>query len=352
VFALSQTAGGAAGISIADSILWGPGMLAFDRRAYGGNASVSVTTSDFPYSWQHFNERGARGAFDLDSTNANADPGFVGGGDFHLRPDSLLVDLGTRGPGGYAPDEPATDLAGNRRIVDGDNDAAARRDMGAFEVNARPNRVIKTGTGARNVLRGTRRDDALYGRAGKDLLLGGAGNDWLYGGRGRDRMFGEGGDDELFGADGSADLLACGTGRDIAFVDGSDTVRACETVIMLPFRFAPVPMRTPSAPPPGLPPLSPLEAPAITPPFSPSLSIKKEADKKDYTITGSGWDRCQNDVVLTNVTRDKAIGTPDPDTSGNFSITSDDVKKDDVVRGEELLCDGLGDKITAEATAP
>jgi Ca2+-binding RTX toxin-like protein len=353
-FVLAQAPGASTVASIADSILWGPGMIAFNRNATnGGSSRLEVNDSDFPRTFVNNSVPGSSGSLALGSTNASSDPRFVGDSDFHLRPDSPLVDRGNPNRA-LAPDEPPTDVAGSNRFFDGDRDGVARRDLGAYEIAVVPSRVIKVGNARKNRIRGTRRDDALYGRAGDDIVRGGDGNDWLYGGRGRDQLLGGGGDDELFGSDGARDLLDCGAGRDVAFADARDTVRNCETVEPLPFRFPPVPARGDSLPLPELPALTPLPQPVISPPLSPSLSIKKDESRKParYTITGNGWDKCQNDVVLTNITTGQAIGTPDPDTSGNFTFTTDDLKKGDVVRGEELLCDGAGDTITAEAETP
>jgi Ca2+-binding RTX toxin-like protein len=351
----ADAAGATVVASIEDSILTGTDMVSLYRRSTnGGSARVSIDYSDFPRMFENVVAPGSSGYLALGATNANADPHFVGGGDYHLRSDSPLVDRGSPRAVPYAAGEPTVDLDGARRIFDGDNDLVARRDMGAYEVVMRDNRVTKTGTRRNNVIRGTRRDDALYGRAGKDVLTGGAGNDWLYGGPGADKLYGEAGDDELFGSDGTADLLACGPGRDVAFVDAFDRTRACESVVLLPVRFGTLPAQQPRSALPPLPTPAPVPAPVITPPLSPSLSITKDETKKPpvYRITGSGWDKCENDVVLTNVTTGKAIGTPDPDTSGNFAFTTENLKTGDVVRGEELVCDGAGDTVTAEATAP
>lgn len=126
--------------------------------------------------------------------------------------------------------------------------------------------TIKRGTTANNTLRGTagsermlglRGRDRLYGRGGNDCLFGGDGNDLLdggtgndtldggrgndtliggsgkdslIGGAGRDVFFGGKGDDRIAARDGLAEVVRCGTGRDVAIVDRRDLVIGCETV--------------------------------------------------------------------------------------------------------------------------
>jgi hypothetical protein len=70
-----------------------------------------------------------------ESNHLTADPMFVNpASDFHLQMSSPLIDAGTPGPLGGS--ESPTDLDGNPRLVDGNGDNMARRDLGAFERGA------------------------------------------------------------------------------------------------------------------------------------------------------------------------------------------------------------------------
>jgi hypothetical protein len=123
------------------------------------------------------------------------------------------------------------------------------------------------GTGRGDRLIGLGRHDLLLGFAGVDCLLGGDGPDYLHGGKGADRLQGQDGADKFQGdpgadyvsggagrdelsaglgpdrmlggadrdliraAEGTHDVVRCGGGRDVAFVDQRDLVRGCERVI-------------------------------------------------------------------------------------------------------------------------
>ncbi len=72
-------------------------------------------------------------------------------------------------------------------------------------------------------LYGRKGPDTLFGQRGRDLLAGGRGPDILDGGRGVDSLYGGYGDDVVLAQDGNLDVIVCGPGRDIAWVDqGAD----------------------------------------------------------------------------------------------------------------------------------
>ena len=63
------------------------------------------------------------------SGNISADPLFVSNANFQLQSSSPAIDAGSNS----APDLPKKDLAGHKRIVDGNGDGSAIIDMGAYE---------------------------------------------------------------------------------------------------------------------------------------------------------------------------------------------------------------------------
>jgi hypothetical protein len=98
-----------------------------------------------------------------------------------------------------------------------------------FSGNAKANHL--TGTAGDDVIYGLGGNDVLLGAKGNDVLFGGIGSDVLYGGTGRDRLYGGPGNDTLRAHDGKRDVVDCGSGRDIAYVDRLDRVSACERIV-------------------------------------------------------------------------------------------------------------------------
>jgi hypothetical protein len=101
-------------------------------------AAVAVGASDFE-AGRHAELPGAGAAsFAQAQPNIDADPLFTNEllSEFTLRPGSPAIDSAYSPP--LAPGESATDLNGSPRVLDGNGDGLAARDMGAFEAPAAP----------------------------------------------------------------------------------------------------------------------------------------------------------------------------------------------------------------------
>jgi len=143
-------------------------------------------------------------------------------------------------PSGSSPSSPASSEPPPTSVppVPGDN---------LLVGTSRPDRLV--GTPGDDVIRGLGAGDAIFGGdgedrlfggagpdsirggAGPDLLSGGAGNDRLWGDGGRDRILGGAGSDAIFARDGESDIVACGPGTDVAYVDATDKTTGCERVV-------------------------------------------------------------------------------------------------------------------------
>ena len=119
-------------VKLTNSILRGGGKALYAQSAGAGDAQVAASYSDYDPSFN--TSDGGHAQISEANVSNVGDAGFVasGSGDFSLLPTSKLVDAG----------DPATaqgvDLAGKTLVADGNGDGIARRDLGAFEVQAAP----------------------------------------------------------------------------------------------------------------------------------------------------------------------------------------------------------------------
>jgi hypothetical protein len=78
---------------------------------------------------------------------------------------------------------------------------------------------------------GTDGSDTLVGSARYDIMCARGGDDTIDAGDAADYVFAEAGNDRVYARDGHRDVIACGTGRDLAVVDSTDRPRTdCERV--------------------------------------------------------------------------------------------------------------------------
>ena len=98
----------------------------------GGPSAATMDVAHSLFDPATITESGT-GSLTLGPGNLNADPLFLdpAAGDLHLQSGSPAIDHGDPSP--PAAGESTVDLDGNPREVDGDADATARRDIGAFE---------------------------------------------------------------------------------------------------------------------------------------------------------------------------------------------------------------------------
>ncbi len=101
------------------------------------------------------------------------------------------------------------------------------------------------GGAERDTLRGGGDDDVLHGLYGDDLVFGGSGGDRLIGGGGADTLKGGSGEDRIDsahrdkrlpgggGLDRAADLVNCGSERDLLTYKKNDRPRNCERLKLL-----------------------------------------------------------------------------------------------------------------------
>ncbi|MBJ7331356.1 MAG: hypothetical protein JHC95_15795 [Solirubrobacteraceae bacterium] len=126
--ARTTTAGKVATMGVRGSILVaGPGFT-IGRKGVNGNANIQTTYSNLDDSAGEVNSTGP-GVYTAGTGNTNLTPGFVSSHNFHLRPDSPLLD---RDPGAILPSTSPLDFDGVYRKV------GPGMDLGAYELPAAP----------------------------------------------------------------------------------------------------------------------------------------------------------------------------------------------------------------------
>jgi metallophosphoesterase (TIGR03767 family) len=97
---------------------------------------------------------------------------------------------------------------------------ASAQPISARRPTACTNRIV--GSRKRERLRGTQGSDLILARGGRDRIRPRGGFDCVFAGRGNDRVDAR---------KGSIDMVRCGRGHDVAYVDRNDRVRSCERVV-------------------------------------------------------------------------------------------------------------------------
>ncbi|RKY15328.1 MAG: hypothetical protein DRP82_01970, partial [Planctomycetota bacterium] len=121
---------GGGSVTIHNSILWGNIGPIHEIDVYDNNSSCTLKNCCIDASGMYSYAPSA--SCIVEDKCIYDDPLFVNatGGDFHLQGSSPCIDAGDDS---LVPDSVTTDLDGNRRIVDGNNDGTATVDIGAYE---------------------------------------------------------------------------------------------------------------------------------------------------------------------------------------------------------------------------
>ncbi|RKY16013.1 MAG: hypothetical protein DRP82_00175, partial [Planctomycetota bacterium] len=134
---------GGGAVTILNSILWGNIGPVHEIAVYDDKSSCTLMNCCIDASGVYSNAPSA--SCIVEDSCIYSDPLFVdaAGGDYHLQDASPCIDAGDSS---FVPNGVDSDLDGNARIVDGDNDGTANVDIGAYEFqsSAQPLQIITT----------------------------------------------------------------------------------------------------------------------------------------------------------------------------------------------------------------
>ena len=117
--------------------------IIYENTAEEGQ-SIYSAPYNIPVLWHNNLEglagTGVYGDVTEEEGNMDVDPQFKGSGEHEcaLTESSMCIDHGTNTVSGYSIPLPETDILGNQRIWDGDNDGSAFADIGAYEYDSSP----------------------------------------------------------------------------------------------------------------------------------------------------------------------------------------------------------------------
>jgi hypothetical protein len=136
--AKAGVAGQSPSVDVSLSVLRGLHVAFEALGTASATATVSVGASDFEASRHLEMLGGGAAAFHVTQPNIDADPLFASEllSEFTLSPGSPAIDSAFSPP--LSAGESTTDLAGDPRVLDGNGDGVATRDMGAFEAPVPP----------------------------------------------------------------------------------------------------------------------------------------------------------------------------------------------------------------------
>jgi PKD domain len=132
--ALDVVNGGSGSASIAFHNSVSSGFESQFQRVASGSGPADISTLHSNYGFGTAADSGPGSISQVNTIFGS--PGFLGATDYHLRPDSVLID--SADPAETTGGGSSMDLDGEPRLVDGNGDCTANRDIGAYEFQPGP----------------------------------------------------------------------------------------------------------------------------------------------------------------------------------------------------------------------